>query len=89
MKNNPALGALILGIIMNIVNVVMVCLAFTKDFMMYGGIFVIFPILGIANSAKGIKQGQGILGIIALILNIIATLGAIGLAILGIWAKTL
>ena len=87
MRNNPGLGSLILGIIMNVVNLGMTCAAFSGIGMLYGGIFIIFPIIGITNAVKGIKSGQGVIAIIGLILNIIATIGAILLAGLGIWAK--
>lgn len=84
MRNNPGLSSLILGIIMNVVNLVMTCVMFTTGYMLFGGIFVIFPIIGIANGVKGIRLGQGLVAIIALILNIIATIGALILAVLGI-----
>jgi len=84
MRNNPGLSSLILGIVMNVVNLIMTCVMFTTGYMLFGGIFVIFPIIGIVNGVKGIRGGQGLVAVIALILNIIATIGALILAVLGI-----
>ncbi len=87
MKNNPALSSLITGIIMNILNLIMCCVFFFGDSFLFGGIFLIFPILGIINGVKGIKLGQGALAIAGLVLNIFATLGGLGFTILGIISK--
>lgn len=69
---------------MNVVNMVMTCVMFSTGYMLFGGIFVIFPILGISSGVKGIKAGQGPIAIAGLILNIIATVGALILALIGI-----
>ncbi|MBQ7765892.1 MAG: hypothetical protein IJ397_03495 [Lachnospiraceae bacterium] len=87
MKNNPGLGSVILGAVMNVVNLGMVCAMFSGIGMLYGGIFVIFPILGITNAVKGIKMGQGPIAIVGLVLNIFAVIGAAALALFGIVAN--
>lgn len=89
MRNNPGLSSLIIGIIMNIVNMVMTCVMLFSGYMLFGGLFIIIPIAGIASSVKGIKLGQGPIAIIALILNIIATLGSLLLTAIGIFFKVM
>lgn len=87
MRNNPGLSSLIMGIIMNVVNMVMTCVMLGTGYFLFGGIFLIFPIVGIVNGVKGIRSGQGVMAIIALILNIIATLGALVLTVFGIFVN--
>lgn len=87
MKNNPALGSLIMGIIMNIVNLVMTCVMFTTGYILYGPLFIAVPVAGIISAVQGIKAGQGVFAIIALILNILAVLGGLVLTVIAFWAK--
>ena len=83
--DKEGLWSLVIGVIFNIVNCVMVFL----PVYLFGGIFVIFPILGFVKGINGIKLGgiQTVLGIIGLVLNAIAFLGALGFLILGILSK--
>ena len=83
--DKEGLWSLVIGVIFNIVNCVMVFL----PVYLFGGIFVIVPILGFVKGINGIKLGgiQTVLGIIGLVLNAIAFLGALGFLILGILSK--
>lgn len=86
MKNNPALGSLILGIIMNVLNVILFAVLFFSGWIFNSVYLVVGSIFGIINGVKGIKAGQGVFAIIGIILNAIATLGSLGLAIIYIIA---
>ena len=83
--DKEGLWSLVIGVIFNIVNCVMVFL----PVYLFGGIFVIFPVIGFVKGINGIKLGgvQTILGIIGMVLNAIAFLGALGFVILGILSK--
>ena len=83
--DKEGLWSLIIGVIFNVVNCVMLFL----PVYLFGGIFVIFPIFGIIKGVAGIKLGgiQTVLGIIGIILNVIAFLGALGFVILGLLSK--
>ena len=84
-SDKDGLWALVIGVIFNIVNCVMLFL----PVYLFGGIFVIFPVVGFVKGINGIKLGgvQTILGIIGLVLNVIAFLGALGFVILGLLSK--
>ena len=84
-SDKDGLCALVIGVIFNIVNCVMLFL----PVYLFGGIFVIFPVVGFVKGINGIKLGgvQTILGIIGLVLNVIAFLGALGFVILGLLSK--
>ena len=83
--DKEGLWSLVIGVIFNIVNCVMVFL----PVYLFGGIFVIFPILGFVKGINGIKLGgiQTVLGIIGIVLNAFAFLGALGFLIVGILSK--
>jgi len=83
--DKEGLWSLVIGVIFNVVNCVMLFL----PVYLFGGIFVIFPIFGFVKGIKGIKLGgiQTVLGIIGLVLNAIAFLGALGFVLLGILSK--
>ena len=83
--DKDGLWSLIIGVIFNVVNCVMLVL----PVYLFGGIFVIFPIFGFIKGINGIKTGgiQTVLGIIGLVLNAIAFLGALGFLIVGILSK--
>lgn len=89
MKNlNPAVSALILGIISNILNCIMTIVALWSGGFVFGGIFIILPIAGIANSATALKAGiSRPLAIVSLILNIIGTIVAGIFVLVGIIGK--
>lgn len=84
-SDKDGLWSLVIGAIFNVVNCVMLVL----PVYLFGGIFIIFPILGIVKGISGIKLGgiQTILGIIGIVLNILAFLGAAIFLILGILSK--
>ena len=83
--DKEGLWSLVIGVIFNIVNCVMVFM----PVYLFGGIFIIFPAVGFVKGIAGIKLGgvQTILGIIGMVLNAIAFLGALGFLIIGILSK--
>lgn len=83
--DKDGLSSLIIGIIFNVVNCVMLFL----PVYLFGGIFIIFPLVGFVKGINGIKSGglQLVLGIFGIVLNIIAFLGALGFVIIGILSK--
>jgi len=87
-QGKEGISAFVIGLIFMVLNCIMGAMAFFGPGFLYGGILIIFPILGIVFGFKSIKNdNQRILGIIGLILNVINTLGALGLSILGIVSK--
>ncbi len=82
-RKNPVLGSMICGIISNVLNLIMTCAMFGSGSFRFGGIFIIIPISGLITGISSLKQGSGIPGIIAIILNAIGTLGALGFILLG------
>lgn len=91
-KSKPAkngLTSLIIGIIFTIVNCVMGISLLSGNVFVFGGIFIIFPILGLINGIQAFKAegAQKIMGIFGFILNVFTTLGALLFVIAGIIAK--
>lgn len=88
---NPALTALLCGVIFSIVNSIMCCITAMGSGFLFGGIFIIFPIAGIVNAFQGMKLegSKKVQSIIGLILSIIGALEALILIILGIVGKFL
>ena len=91
MKNlNPGVSGLICGIVSNVLNCIMTIAMLLADSFLFGGLFVIVPALGLANSIKSMKLGVGgVMGIIGIILNAIGLLGSLGFVILGFVSKIL
>ena len=88
-NGKEGLTSFIIGLIFLIVNCGVLVLAMSGFPFVFGGIFIIFPIAGIAGAIKAFKLdgAQRILGIIGLILNVFSGLEAIILIILGVIAK--
>jgi len=88
-NGKEGLTSFIIGIIFLIVNCGVLLLAMNGFPFVFGGIFIIFPIVGIASAIKAFKIDgvQRILGIIGLILNLFSGLEAVILIILGIISK--
>lgn len=80
MKNNPALGSIIAGAIINVLNVVFFIILLASGWIFNSVWLVVGAIAGIVSAVKGLKAGQGIFAIVGLVLNIMATLGSIVLA---------
>ncbi len=86
---NPSLTSLIVGIIFIIVNTAMCCASINYGFL-FGGIFIIFPVAGIVNAIKGIREnGLNGMCIAGLVLNIVGTIEALILIVLGLLSKFL
>lgn len=80
---NGAVGSIICGVIMNVINIAIVAIMFlTGTLFIAAKIMIVFPIVGIISGAKSITNGGGILGIVGIVLNVIATIGSAGLLIL-------
>lgn len=77
MKNNPALSSIIVGAIMNIINVILLAILIFTGYIYTSAYVIVGGIAGIISGVKGIKNGQGLFAIIGIVLNVIATLGSI------------
>ena len=88
-NGREGLTAFIIGLIFLFVNCGVLVLAMSGLPFVFGGIFIIFPIAGIASSIKAFKLdgAQRILGIIGLILNLLSGLEAVILIIMGLISK--
>jgi len=85
--NKQAITSIIIGAIFNVANLIMTCMAFFGPGFIFGGIFILFPIAGLSQAIAGLKGDYRIAAIIGLVLNAFATLGSLGLIILGVLGK--
>lgn len=85
-KANPALSSIIVGALMNIINIIFIAiLVFANK--IYSSLYLIIgSIAGIISAIQGLRAGQGIWAIVGLILNIIALIGSLMLLLIYIVA---
>lgn len=79
--------SLILGIILNVLNLGMICSTLFGDGFLYGGLFIILAIAGIQNANLGRKSSQKGMATAGLVLNIIAVVFSALFLILGLVLK--
>ncbi len=79
--------SLILGIILNVLNLGMMCSTLVGGGFLYGGLFVILAIVGIQNANLGRKSSQKGMATAGLVLNIIAVVVSALFLILGFVLK--
>ncbi len=85
-KNNPALGSIIVGAIMNVINIILFGVLIFSGWVFNSVYLVVGAIAGIVSGVKGIKAGQGIFAIIGIVVNVFAALGSLALTIIYIVA---
>ena len=85
-NGKKAVTSLVIGIILNVLNLGMLCSAFMGGGFLYGGLFIIFAIMGITNANVGKHSNKKGMAIVGLILNILALVCSVLLIILGVIA---
>lgn len=84
-----ARNSLILGILLNILNLVMMCSMLLGGGFLYGGIFLILAIVGIQKANLGRQSSKRGMATAGLVLNIVALVFSALFVILGIVLKIL
>lgn len=85
-KANPALSSIIVGALMNIINIIFIAILVFAN-RIYSSLYLIIgSIAGIISAIQGLRTGQGIWAIAGLILNIIALIGSVMLLLIYIVA---
>ena len=79
--------SLILGIILNVLNLAMMCSTLLGGGFLYGGLFIILAIVGIQNANLGRKSSKKGMATAGLVLNIIAVVFSALFLILGFVLK--
>ena len=79
--------SLILGIILNVLNLGMMCSTLLGGGFLYGGLFIILAIAGIQNANLGRKSSKKGMATVGLVLNIIAVVVSALFLILGFVLK--
>ena len=85
-KANPALSSIIVGALINIINIIFIAILVFAN-RIYSSLYLIIgSIAGIISAIQGLRTGQGIWAIVGLILNIIALIGSLMLLLIYIVA---
>ncbi len=83
-NGKKAVTSLVIGIILNVLNLGMLCSAILGGSFLYGGLFIIFAIWGIASANTGKQSNKKGMAIAGLVLNILALVCSVLLIILGV-----
>lgn len=86
-KDKQGTASLIIGIVMNALNIAMLCCSLMGGGFIFGGLLIILPIYGISAGVNATKNGNKGIGIAGIILNSVAVLGSAIFIILGIIGK--
>lgn len=79
--------SLILGIVLCVLNLGMICSTLLGGGFLYGGLFIVFAIIGIQNGVQGKNSPKKGMATAGLVLNIVALVVAVLFVILGIVLK--